>query len=134
MVGWTKLCFNFYSCWFSLLLEHMTLMLYAHFLAMIFCIATLLYGTHLCYKIMQITFCLLFLEGLLWLLKDRLIFWKEKTCLLQVIFTYIYQGFPYWKGWEGFLPTSQKFVDPPPTPGKIPPSTVLTKSQFPHPH
>ena len=48
----------------------------------------------------------------------------EKTCLLQVIFTYIYiSGCPLLEGMGGVLPpTSQKFVDPPhPAPGKIPP-------------
>ena len=47
----------------------------------------------------------------------------EKTCLLQVIFTYIYIRVSS-TGRDGGSPppTSQKFVDPPhPAPGKIPP-------------
>ena len=78
MVGKTKLCSNFYSCWFSFLFERMTLLFYTHFLVMIFRITALLYQTHLCYKTTQITFHLSFLEGFLRLSRHGLI---QRLCI-----------------------------------------------------
>ena len=64
--GLNQICSDFYSCWFSLVLEqvYMTSMFYTHFLIMIFRIRALLYLTHLSYKISQITFCLAFSEDI----------------------------------------------------------------------